>query len=142
MKVLESKEQEKFIMAYYSRYDYKLVRSEVEGNNGKVLVEIFSPHIGKIINVGAEQLAKELKNQGKDIREMDDTEFDKLLVERCTNIVQTEECPMDVKTVELDLERNDNLWEVIEDEQFSKAVLGSLNDVDNYDFDEVERMII
>lgn len=142
MKVLESTEQEKFIMAYYSRYDYKLVRSEVNGSNGKVLVEIFSPHIGKVINVGAEQLVREFRSEGKDIRQMDDMEFDKLLVNRCTSIVKDKECPMDVKTIELELEKSESIWEVIEDEAFSKAVLGSLNDIDNFDFDEVEKMII
>lgn len=142
MNGLEANEQEKFIMAYYSKYHYKLLKSEVSGNNGKVLVEIFSPHIGKVINVGAERLVKELKSQGRDIREIDDKEFDKLLVSKCAKIVGEEECPMDVKVVELDLEKNENNWQVIEDEKFSKAVLGSLNDIDTFNFDEVEKMII
>lgn len=142
MNILENTEQEKFIMAYYSRYDYKLVRSEVSGNSGKVLVEIFSPHIGKVINVGTEELVKEFKNEGKDIREVDECEFDKLLVDKCTNIVNDEKCPMDVKTIELELEKSESMWEVIEDEAFSKAVLGSLNDIDNFDFDEVEKMMV
>ncbi|MBU5677985.1 DUF4878 domain-containing protein [Alkaliphilus sp. MSJ-5] len=124
----ENQMNEEAFLKAYSKLDYKILSSKVNGDTATVETEINAPNLGKIMTeLIQEALPLAFAAAFKEDKSEDN--MDDLMNTMLLDKVNSDDMPMVKKTVKIDLVKENNNWIINPSNDFTNAITGNLADM-------------
>ncbi len=111
----------------FSKIEYELSDSEVDGDKAKVEAKITAPDLEKVFyEVFGDSFMMTLMEFMDEEGEIDEEELEKRMMDKFKNILNKEDLETVTQNVKINLEKKENEWLIVMDDDLLNALSGNL----------------